>query len=323
MTSIEEGPNSGGAAPTDRSSTAGPDPRSSGLRQLGKILGSIVAPTTLVTSLLYYFGWSFTFSFFDNFGVSYTVVDLGTVEYLQRAVVALYLPAAVLASVALLVLWCHAALRARLAAGSDPRLIRVLILVAAATGFGLSCGGFLSLFHSTVLTRYVTVAPLSLAAGVLLLASALHLQRTRTARKLGNAGRAALGAVAEWAIVFALVGLGLFWAAGDYSVAVANTQAYKYAQELPTSPGLVLYSGKSLSLNAPGVQQTRCKAADAAYHYRYDGLKLMMRSGDQYLFVTERWTRENGVAILIPRSDSMRLEFAPSSNQGIAAHPAC
>jgi hypothetical protein len=241
-----------------RNSPAEPDTdlRISGLRQLGRILGSIVAPTTLITSLLYYFGWSFAFSFFDNFGVSYTVVDLGTAEYLQRAVVALYLPAAVLASAALLVLWGHAALRARLAAGSDPRLIRVLILVTA---------------------------------------SALHLQRTRAAQKLGRPGRTGLAAVAEWAIVFALVGLGLFWAAGDYSVAVANTQAYKFVQELPSSPRIVLYSEKSLSLNAPSVQETRCQAAEAAYHYRYDGLKLMVRSG----------------------------EFAPSSNRAIAVHPAC
>jgi hypothetical protein len=199
-------------------------------------------------------------------------------------------------------------------------VIRVLILATVAVGLGLSGGGFLSLFHSTVLTRYVAVAPLSLAGGVLLLASALHLQRARAGH---GPGRASLGTVAEWAIVFALVGLGLFWAAGDYSIAVANTQAYKFVQDLPTSPGVVLYSEKSLSLNAPGVQETHCKAPDAAYHYRYDGLKLMVRTGDQYLLIPERWTRENGIVILIPRNDSLRLEFAPSSNHGIAAHPDC
>jgi hypothetical protein len=60
-----------------------------------------------------------------------------------------------------------------------------------------------------------------------------------------NPRSASLGTVAEWAIVFALGGLGLFWAAGDYSIAVANTQAYKFVQDLPTSPGVVLYSEKA------------------------------------------------------------------------------
>src|SRR4029077_18370841 len=42
--------------------------------QLVKILGAIVAPTTLLTALLYYFGWSHAYWFCDYFGVNSTVL---------------------------------------------------------------------------------------------------------------------------------------------------------------------------------------------------------------------------------------------------------
>jgi Zn-dependent protease with chaperone function len=43
-----------------------------------RIVGSIVAPTTLLTALLFYFGWSFAYWFFAYFGVDSTVLGLTT-----------------------------------------------------------------------------------------------------------------------------------------------------------------------------------------------------------------------------------------------------
>jgi hypothetical protein len=39
--------------------------------------------------------------------------------------------------------------------------------------------------------------------------------------------------------------------------------------------------------------------------FRYDGLKLVLQSGDQYLFLPEAWSPGNGVAILMPRNASL------------------
>ena len=78
---------------------------------------------------------------------------------------------------------------------------------------------------------------------------------------------------------------------------------------LPTYPSVVVYSERSLSMRAPGVRETRCRDPEAAYRYRYEGLTLALQSGDQYLFLPRRWTAADGVALLIPRSDALRLEF--------------
>jgi hypothetical protein len=85
--------------------------------------------------------------------------------------------------------------------------------------------------------------------------------------------------------------------------------------ELPTSADAVLYSERSLRLAVAGVTEVRCLDPAAAFQFRYDGLKLVLQSGDQYLLLSTGWTRENGTAVLVPRSDAVRLEFAPPGQQ--------
>jgi hypothetical protein len=300
-------------------------PSPAGLPQLTRILGTIVAPTTLLTSLLFYFGWSHAFWFFDYFGVNSTLLGLTTRDYVQRSLDGLFVPMTVVACAGLLVLWGHGMLRAHLATGSGARVLGMLIPAMAVVGLVLAAGGLWSVFATTLLSRHLVWAPLSLALGVLLLAYAVHLWRLFTASSdsPGRASGPPWAAVAEWAAVFALVGLSLFWAANDYSAAVGGSRARQVVAELPTYPRAVVYSERSLSLHAPGVRETRCQDPQAAYRFRYDGLKLVLQSGDQYLFLPERWSPGNGVAILMPRNDSLRLEFIPATARGAIQRPAC
>jgi hypothetical protein len=317
----------------DPAAEARPDPAAeageptSGLAHLTRILGTIVAPTTLLTSVLFYFGWMHAFWFFDYLGVNSTVLGLTTEDYLIRAVDGLWVPMTVVACAALVVVWGHEVLRARLAAGASPRLLRVLPAAMAGVGLVLAVAGLWSVFadDDTRLEPYLagTASPVSLALGVLLLAYAVHLRRALTAGKpAGRAARPPWAAVAEWAAVFVLVGLSLFWAATNYSYAVGITRARQHVRELAVQPGVVVYSQQSLSLAAPGVSELRCRDPEASYRFRYDGLTLLLQSGDQYVFLPATWSRTDAVAILLPRNDSVRLEFSPRLARG-PRPPAC
>jgi hypothetical protein len=209
VTTLEDG--SDPAPATDRRpGDPAPDPAKApapepagGIPQLARLLGAIVAPTTLLTSLLIYFGWSHAYWFFDYFGVNSTVLGLTTQDYVRRSRDGLFVPLTVAACAALVVLWAHSLLRMRLTAGSNARLLRVLLPGLAAAGLVLTAAGLWSVFATTPLHRYLAVAPLSLAIGVGLLVYAAHLWRsTRT----GGPPRATWLAVAEWAGVFVLVG---------------------------------------------------------------------------------------------------------------------
>jgi hypothetical protein len=289
--------------------------------QLAKILGGIVAPTTLLTALLYYFGWSHAYWFCNYFGVNSTVLGFTSTDYLMRSVDALFVPMTVAASAALVAVWGHSLLRTRLAAGSRPRALRIIVPVMAIVGGVLVLGGFASVFTTTVLSEHLVAAPLSLGLGVLLLVYAVHLRRLVAEKGQSTSISRGWAAVVEWAVVFVLIGLSLFWAATDYSAAVGRSRAGHFVAELPSYPNVVIYSERSLSLRAPGVREMRCQDAQAAYRFRYDGLKLVLESGDQYLFLPTQWTLADGVAILLPRTQLTAPRILPG--EGPAQPRAC
>lgn len=294
------------------------------LSQLFRTLGVIAAPTTLLSALLYYFGWMHAYAFFGYFGVHSTLLGLTTQDFVQRSVDGLFVPMVVVACAVLLGVWGHAMLRSWLAVGVNLRALRGLLLTAALGGLALTVVGMSSVVGRPLVSEPVAAAPLSLAVGVLLLVYAVHLWRALAAAARGT-DRAALppwAAVAEWAAVFVLVGLSLFWAAADYATAVGVSRARNFVAGLPDEPAAVLYSAQSLSLAMPGVQELRCHDPDATYRFRYDGLKLVLQSGDQYVFVPAAWSPADGIATVIPRSGTLRLEFLPASATA-APPPTC
>jgi hypothetical protein len=294
-----------------------------GISQLARLVGAIVAPTTLLTSLLFYFGWSRAYWFYDYFGVHSTLLGLTTQDYVQQSLDGLFVPLTVTACVALVALWAHTLVRARLAGGANRRLLRILVPTLAGGGLVLAAGGLWSVVGTTILNQHLAAAPISLAVGVVVVYAA-HLWRSTIVGRDGAARpQAGWLAIVEWAAVFVLVGLSLFWAANDYSAAVGRSRARQFVAELPVYPSTVIYSERSLNLHAPGVREVRCQDREAAYRFRYDGLKLVLQSGNQYLFLPEVWSPASGVAILLPRTDTLRLEFIPASAPRTGQAVAC
>lgn len=78
---------------------------------------------------------------------------------------------------------------------------------------------------------------------------------------------------------------------------------------------MTVYSAKDLSLRAPAVRETVCRDPEAAYRFRYDGLKLILQSGGQYFFLPADWNPADGVSFVIPRADTLRLEFSPPDTE--------
>jgi hypothetical protein len=313
-----------GAPQAAASAAPAPNSDAGALPQLARVLGGIVAPTTLLTALLYYFGWLHAYYLFGYFGVNSTTLGFGTVDYLMRSVDALYIPLAVAAIVALLALWGNAALLPALRAGSPGLRSRFL---RAVTVLGIAlvlAGGALTLLIGGGGSGYVALAPVGFAAGIVVLGYAVHMRRVL--RHAGQQARAASAwaDAAEWMITFFLVAISLFGAASDYAGGVGVTRASQLAAELPYQPAVVLYSQHSLDLPPTGITETRCANADAGYRYRYDGLVLVLESNGKYLLLPRQWTRDGGSpAILLAESDAIRLEFYPGTVAPASSPTAC
>ncbi|MCW2576721.1 MAG: hypothetical protein JWR66_2751 [Modestobacter sp.] len=273
-----------------------------------KVVGAIVAPTSLLTGLLFYFGRSRGAGYYRYFHVNATVLDLSTNDVLVAGVDGLFVPISVACSLALVALWLNRLLLTRMPDGARRRVLRVLVPAAGTVGAGLMTLAFVDLFtDGAVLGVNSPTGGLGLALGVVLSLYAVRLVRLESP----VAGRRpAGGGLAEWAAAFLLVSIGLFWAAGGYAFGVGTGGASTLHRALPGVPEAVLYSERSLSLVVPGVTEVRCADPDAAYRFRYDGLRLVRRAGDQYLLLPATWNRDTGVAVLISRGAGIRLEFA-------------
>lgn len=304
------------AQPTPESATAG-------LAQLAKLAGSVVAPASMLTGLLYFFGWMHAYFYFDYFGVNSSALGFGTVYYLITSVDPVFWPATFGGAITLLALWGDRALRAWARTGPPSAYLRLVrIITAAGAALALGCG-VLTVATGGRSGVLVALAPVGFALGVLVLAYAVNLRRADAGRR-GTRVDAPTGGArpAEWMIVFLLVGISFFTAATDYAAGTGRTEALKVTASLPALPTTVIYSRQNLGLTGPGVSATRCRSPGAVYRYRYSGLVLIVDSNARYLLLPREWTAERGTAILLPESAPVRLEFYPGAGPA-GAEPTC
>src|SRR3954447_17529166 len=186
MTATETGPDAGptraAAAGTDGRPVVAPPAEPPGdlgatdaLPRLFKVFGGIIAPTSLLTGLLFYFGRSRSAGYYRYFHVNSTVLDLTTNDYLFSGVAGLFVPIAATALLALVLLWLNRLLLTRVPSGARRRAVRVLV-----PGAGLVGGALVALAFADLLTEgrvfgvNSAVGGLCLAVGVIMLVYAVR-----------------------------------------------------------------------------------------------------------------------------------------------------
>jgi len=267
------------------------------------VIGTIVAPTTLVTALLFYFGRLHATGLFRHLRVPATVFDLSLQDYLVRSADGLFVPFTVSAGSILFLVWVTVLIARVLPSTRRQAITRRLAPVIGLGGLVLICTAVADVADSPMFVPRPEAPGLYLATGIVLLALSIRPTFRRVPRSVALL-------TLEWGAVFLVVAIGLFWSVGEYAIGVGQTRGQQITDSLASTPDAVLFSDKDLGITSPGVTRKSCVATDAAYHYRYDGLKLIFQANNQYLFLPTEWTRSQGSAILIPRTDSLRLEFS-------------
>lgn len=283
-----------------------------------RTVGSIIAPITLITALMFYFGVQHAHWYFQYFGVNHTVMGLTTQDYLLRSADGLFVPVVSVAVLALLSLWLYRLLTGRVPAERKPMVQRRIAAVATMLGVIALTVAVIGIARPETFVQASAAPGLSLALGALLLALASNLQwQARTGGETKLPGW--VGAT-EWGALFIVVGIGLFWSVTNYSSAVGETRAYRTAVNLSAEPEAVLYSKERLSVPGVAARELVCvwpEEAGGAYGFRYEGLKLVFATDTAYFFLPSDWPAGGGVAIVLPRSDPVRVEFVrPDLEQG-------
>jgi hypothetical protein len=283
-----------------------------------KSVGAIVAPTTLVTALLFYFGWARTNAQASYLGLDATTLGYSNQDYLLRSISSVLLPAGEVLVVGLVCLWADAAIGRRIDQRRNLALFRALMFAAWGVGVVLLAVGVSGLNDRGPLIS-LRVLPLLFLGGIGLAAYAVHLHRRLPGGDRSTSpGDRSSGSMPSLSslLVAVLLAMALIWEVANYADSVGRGLGRRMMSEaqLAGRPDVVVYSPKRLHIEAEGVTEAAFAEPDSAYGFRYSGLKLLFRSGGKYFLVPASWTPDHGVNIVLPDVESMRIEFIRTSD---------
>jgi hypothetical protein len=296
MTGVGDGPPATGAG-RSTSVTAS---------HLWNVLGSVVAPATLVSALLFYFGYVSTRAKFEYFGVDVDAVGFSSQEFVMRATRPLLVPALVLLLASAASSWGGGVARRRLRARSQAD-VRRLTRALARTGAGLLLAGVVLLLGYPVVGSgelgvgwrepydVLTPALLGLGAGLVALA-------TYWAPGSVGAGRTTV------VLLLLVVVASVFWATATVARWSGLGEAKELARDLTVLPAVVVDTADPLFPRDPVVVESVLPQADQqTYRYRYRGLRLLAEGDGRLFLVPERWSPSGSTfAVAL---DEVRIRF--------------
>jgi hypothetical protein len=298
-----------------------------GVLMLAKLkqLTSVVAPTTLVTSLLFYFGYIGTRSRFAYFGVYLDMTDLSNQQLLLYGLEVIYIPAALGFLAVLVAITCHACVVWLLDVRKNETVILIIGLGAVLAGILLIGRALVGIF---VVGVYDSEAPgttgLAIAFGPAMTAYGCWIGARRARRTAADAtGRTGLlgwydgpssaglrraGQICVGGLVIA----GLFLAVHNFAWTSGSARAYKDAVKLPTKPEVVLDTREQLvDLPAGVIESMLPVTKQATFRYRYRGLRLLLSSGGRLFLVPTHWTK-HGSTMVVPYDGDVRIRLIPT-----------
>ena len=290
---------------------AGPDEPATRVRGTLELIGLVVAPTTMITALLYYFGWVRTGAFFGYFGVDQSTLQLSATDYLLRSAGVAFRPLAALLLVLGAWSWLHLTLQRAGVPGKHARAIRRARAALPWCAAALIGPPVVSLLAAPLPFLPPLAAAALLGAGALLADLELRLRSQRRTLADGTPGHTNGPRWAAHLVLASTVFLALFWSTAVYANASGHALAVGIAAQPATRPGVTLYCRQRPAISGHGVTTTVLTDKDNQYRYRYDGLVLLLHDNTTWLLLPIAWARDDPV-IRLPDDPSCRLDFHPS-----------
>jgi hypothetical protein len=257
------------------------------------IATSLLAEAAVVGGGLYYFGYLRTRSAFAYFGIDPSILGLSTPDYLLRSVNSVGIP---------LLVCALGYLAVRTAVAAAPRLGLgrytlgrggALVALGAAGVVGVLGLGGIAIGQFAGRNQIGTASAVLLALAFLVTGGAV--------RGLRDPAEYEKLAFAAYCVVAILI----FVAATGFATSVGQHDAARIARTLHDRPTVTLRSENRLDISGYGV--TEVTGTDPHYAYRYDNLRLLARTGGQYLFIPPDW-RYGAPVFIVPGGDGLRLD---------------
>ena len=306
---------------------------------------TIVAPATVLGTLLFYFGYVSSRSQYAYFGVDVDTIGLSTQDYIMRSPQPLLVPLLVLTIVGTGILLLDAAVCGRIAsvvtdaaedvnakrgAGSARRVegIRRIACRSALFGLVVLAMGVTLLFTYAYIRDwafYGLVTPLLFALGaalvvyasrVLNLLKRLSERQGLTTAKVAGPARATdardgsvLARRTAGVLFYVVIAANIFWATATIAQWSGRGLAQYDAQHFDHMPSIILDTKERLFLRDPGIQETVLPASEGqTFHYRYRHLRLLIEGHDRMFLIPDEWSASDST-LIVPLDSSVRVQF--------------
>jgi hypothetical protein len=280
-------------------------------------VGLFIAPTTIITSVCYFFGYIWTRKYLSYFGIDSNAIGYTNGDYVLKSVSVLYAPILILLLGSAAALWVIAYIRRLAKQDRGTRHIRVAGWTTVVIGAALTLRGVvgvirpqLELMHGVLLTPLtLCIGPIALVIGCWLLSA---LRTSTQPEPFTNARVVSL--VAAGAVVV----MALFWLTNIFATAYGESEAKSTAAELwSKETGVTLFTGERLGAPSNLVVESvlpQSNSPDATSPagapsgtFRYTCLRALVVRGDRWVLVPARWTPEYGYAVIVDANASNRL----------------
>jgi hypothetical protein len=306
-----------------------PSPRGVTRQDIFSVLGALGAVITLVTAVMFYFGWRRSDVQAQAMGIDVSLFGYSSQDYVLQSISSFYLTLLVLAGIGLGCVWLHGRvvdlLHSQWLATSGRRsaaaawtgwialagflLTAVCVLFAVAAGLQSTPPPVAALRRALVHRQWAVPLVLVLATVAASYVWWIHRQLAPVpaAPDPPPWWRTLLPAVLTAVIVL----LGAFWMLEEYASAVGRGYAQQVAADVNQLPRTVVLSRTPLGIQAPGVREERIGAPGSPeVRYRTTGLRLLARSGGKVLLVHDGWSPRTGTVIVLSDDDQLGWEFS-------------
>lgn len=280
------------------------------------IAGQIVANTSLLIAVLVYMGWAYDDALYGYFHIRPLDLDVSIVEYMLRSL-ALFSTTIIIVAVALIAVtsvrtWSLGKTRfGRFVAGAAaPRIsaIPVLRRLASKDASERSRARQVLMIGTGVAITLIALAldwianyvPVSTYLFLLLLGSGPLL--LTWPMRADHRGRF------PYALAVVVSAVCALWAASLYAHNLGISAAKQVVQDLPTRTAVAVYSIEPLALSGPGVTVQRLPA-EYLYHYRYQGLRLLITRSGTYYVLPVGWNPQLDETYVFDPGDQIRIEL--------------
>lgn len=269
------------------------DERSQAERWISFAAG-IVTPVTLVSALLFYFGYVSARSQYEYFGIDVDTIGLSTQDYVMRSPQPLLVPLLVVTLLAVAALLIHNAIHPTPTGVRRAARIAVLVLV-------VGVAGLLAYPFIGGIAYYALIVPAVVGLAAATLAYLTYLRRKADPSVGPQRLLIALLAVATVTCAF--------WATATTAQYSGRGLAKSDARHLSRFPVVILDTKEKLALRSPGLEETSLRAgAGQTFNYRYRGLRLLVVGENRLFLVPANWSASN-TTVVLPLDDSIRVQF--------------